>query len=188
MKLFVNKKTGFISDSDYVEIWRNNWPFYVRSKKGNKKISFNLPIGKYDIKEGFLKKLNEPLFYKKIKLPKPNRVTNFTGKVIVKYINNPHRCSVSFKNGNATFYFDHEYKNYPDFVVTWICGHELAHFLYRGQKQFSEKMCDNHSANMLLELGYNHSQIKCAIDMAISSGYLAQSRKDFLYNNLLKNQ
>ncbi len=187
MKLILNKKTGFKSDSDRVEIWRNGWPFYVRSKR-KKEISFNLPIGKFDIREGDIKKLIEPIEYKKIKLPKPNKPTYFTGKIIVKWINNPHRCSVSFRSGNAKFLFDHSYKEYPDFVIIWICGHELAHFLYRGQKQFSEKMCDNYSANMMLELGYNHSQIKCAIDMAISSGYLAQNRKDFLYNNLLKNQ
>lgn len=115
-------------------------------------------------------------------------MTQFYGKIKIIWEDNPNKCSVSFDGGNATFYFDHSFKNFPDFVCVWICGHELAHFLYKGQKQFSEKMCDNYSANMLLELGYNPSQITAAINMALSNGYLAQDRKKLVLQNLIKNQ
>lgn len=187
MIIVTNKKTGFISDSDRVEIWRNGWPFYNRTKRKGK-ISFNLPIGKFEIKYGNIEKLNEPIKYKKIKLPYPNNVTNFYGKIKIIWETNPYKCSVDFSGGNATFYFDPSFKDFPDFVVVWICGHELAHFLYKGQKQFSEKMCDNYSSNMLLDLGYNPSQITAAINMALSNGYLARERKNFVLQNLLKNQ
>lgn len=186
-KIILNEKTGFISDSDRVEIWCNEAPFYNRSKRKNK-LSFNLPIGIYDVRYGNIDKLPIPIKYKKVILPKPNSVTNFYGKITIIWQDNPNKCSVSLSGGNATFYFDPSFKEYPTFVVIWICGHELAHFLYKGQKQFSEKMCDNYSGNMMKELGYNPSQISAAIELSLSSGYLAKERKKFVTENLLKVQ
>lgn len=185
MEVSINKKTGFITTSKRVVIFRYGIPFYCKTRK-NKTLSFNLPAGNYLINEGDVKKLSNPIRFNKIKLTPPNKVSNFSGKINVSWIDNPNRCSVDLSSGDADVYFDNEYRDYPWFVIIFIIGHELGHFLYRGRGQESEKCCDNYSANMMLDLGYNPSQIDAAIEMAISNKSKANARKKLVYENLLK--
>lgn len=186
--LKVYTKSGFYSYSPYVVIYRFGKPFYAKKNRG-KTIEFNLPEGVYEVVSGDLVKMSSPINYKLIDLPKPNHVTVFPGKVKIYVCDNPNRCTVNL-NGkyHASFYFDYRFLDSSRYCITWICGHELGHYFYRGQKQISEQNCDHFAANLMLMIGYNPSQIDAAINEAISNGYLARVRKEMLYENLLEVQ
>lgn len=186
MTFKVDKKSGFESYSPVVCIYRNGEPFYAIKRDGMR-VLFNLPPGEYKLLAGKLKRLDRPVIYDKIKLPKPERLLKFSGKLKFYFIDNPNKCTVDLGDKYLTrVYFDHSFKSLPWVVQLWVVGHELGHYLYGGHGQISEQNCDHYSANMLLKIGYNPTQIDAAIENAISNGYHARIRKDKLYENLIK--
>lgn len=188
MYLRVYTKTGFVSESPCVVIYRFGKPFFAKKNRSSK-LEFNLPKGKYEVVFGNLKKMEKPVEYKMIDIPAPNHFTKFPNKIKIIICKNPNKCTVDL-NGKyyTTFYFDKRFRDASRYCVTWICGHELGHYFYRGQGQISEQNCDHFAANLMLDIGYNPSQIDAAIGEAISNGYLARIRKDMLYENLLEIQ
>ncbi len=185
MFLTVNKKTGFKSNSPVVVIYCNGLPFYAKSRSLNKSLEFNLPAGFYEIISGKITTLPQPLEYKLIDLPKPNNETKFNGKVKISYRENPNKCSVDLYSNPIRIIFDNAFKKSSRYTKSWVIGHELGHLKYKGQGQKSEQNCDHYSANLMLKLGYNPSQIDAAIKEAISNGYNAVVRKELLYQNLI---
>lgn len=185
MLFSINKKTGFITTSKKVVIYRFGMPFYSRTRT-KKFLKFNLPAGDYNLISGEISKMRSPIIYKKIKLPEPNKITKFSNNIKVYFVTNKNKCSVDLSGPSPIFYFDNSFKNYPRFVITWICGHEIGHYFYRGEGHFSEKKCDIFSSNLMLDLGYNPSQINAAIQMALSDNKLSELRKKHVYSHLLK--
>lgn len=187
MRFGIDKITGFYSYSPVICILRNDKPFYANTLKNGKKVmEFNLPPGEYDLIEGSFKKFLKPLEYKLIDLPKSNNELKFPGKVKIYWRENPNKCSVDLSDKYLMkVYFDPSFRDMSDYVRTWVLGHELGHYIYRGRGQRSEKCCDHVSANLMLMNGFNPKQIDAAIKIAISNGYHALERKNELYENLL---
>ena len=187
MVFTLDKITGFYSYSPVICIYKYDKPFYANTlKNGNKVMEWNMPPGEYDLIEGNFKKFLKPLEYNLISLPKSLNEIKFPGKVKIYWTDNPNKCSVDLKDKyKMKVYFDHSFKNVSPYVRTWVLGHELGHYVYRGNGQKSEKLCDHLGGNLMLKNGYNPKQIDAAIEIAISNGYHALERKNELYQNLV---
>lgn len=180
MNFEVKEKSGFKSNSNRVIIFKNGKPFYYRKNK-NGVIRFNMPVGKFELIEGVIKKspfINYPL--KKIIAPKNAML--LPKKTTIVFEPNPNKCSVDILKGLVIF--DTSFKDCPDYVLVWVMGHEFGHYYYRGYGQESEKACDAFSANIMLTMGYNPSQINAAIKEILSDKALAEIRKECLTEHL----
>jgi hypothetical protein len=66
----------------------------------------------------------------------------------------------------------------------YILLHEVGHYFYSGQGQKSEIYCDLFSANEMLKIGFNPSQIKWAQSGTLSNSETSLERKDKVFNHL----
>ncbi len=189
--LQVRELTGYKSNSPIICIFRNGKPFYAKTNKSGN-ISFNMPIGTYDVLAGELTKLNKPLKYELIKLPNPTKFIKFPERIKIHFGENPHKCSVRMGKYQMDVYFDNSFKDADFYELMWIMGHECGHSFYGGcevgtPEYFkNEGYCDDFAANIMLIIGYNPSQIDAAIKQAISNGFHSKKRKESLYQNLIK--
>lgn len=182
-ELKVGEKSGFLSQSPVVEIIKDGLPFYKMERKA-RFIMFNMPIGDYEVVQGILTKRNI-IDYPLIPLPPPDANSHLPKKIVVKYIDNPHKCSVDISDSvTMKVFFDNQFKHYPEFVCDWIMGHEMAHYKYHGHGAESEQACDLYSCNIMLEMGLNPSQIQAAIDCALSNALISEHRKELIYEHL----
>lgn len=183
MRLIVTEKTGFVSQSPEVCIYKNGMPFYSMKRKGAI-IAFNMPRGDYEVQKGIMTKRNV-INYPLIQLPKPDVNGQLPKKIKITYRENKYKCSVDISdNVTMKVYFDPMFKNYPEWVRDWILGHEAGHFRYRGKGTESEKNCDLFACNTMLISGFNPSQIQAAIDVSLSNGIISEHRKENMYESL----
>lgn len=157
-------------------------PFYVRKDIDTAKgLRFNLPSGEYDLRLGDIEQ-NEIVPYPLIKMDLPSDFTPYPEKLKLVYKPTPRKCQIDVYN--FIVYADPMFKLFPKYVFKWVFGHELGHFPYKGEGIKSEKDCDLFSANLLLVDGYNPSQIRSAIDLALSNQLSSLCRKVNVLNNL----
>lgn len=142
MKL--SEKTGFYAPNPVV-VMTPEHDFFYKSKGGK----FNLPKGDYLMGDG-VEKLQKPVVFKKLRLPRPER--SMKPKVFsIEYESNPRLATIDHRRG--LIILDQSLKNKPvlrDFVL----GHEIAHRRYS-----SEPYCDQYAYNRMIEKGYNPDQI-----------------------------
>lgn len=136
---------------------------------------FNLPANFWGKIEGEVRELNEPVKYYIPDLPKFEKKTPLK-KLTIKYGENPNKCSVRFRDG--VILFDNQFKD-KELTRNYIIGHEIGHFFYLGNGDTSELNCDIFSAKMMLENGYNPSQIFITSNITLTG-----ANKDFRVNGL----
>lgn len=163
-----------------VKIFDNNGTLFYFKENREGKIHFNLPSGIYST----LNELNKSSVrkYKLYDLPKGNAIKKLPKKFHIRFIKNPHKCSVN--NSTHTIYFDYSFKSKPKPVLEYILFHELGHYFFSGQGQKSEILCDLFSANQMLIVGYNPSQIKWAQSGTLSDSDTSTERKEKVFNHI----
>ena len=178
--MLVSEKTGFKTTSPIVLIYENGMPFYARNIDTNG-LKFNLPAGEYDVKKGDLDQC-ETVEYRLMTLAEPKHFTPFPKNMELVWEANPHKCQIDVYRNKI--YADPVFKTLPKYVFKWVYGHELGHFCYKSfpwsskeQREQAEKDCDIFSGNLLLTEGFNPSQIRSAIDLAISNRLSSLCRK-----------
>jgi len=182
LKFAVKKKSGFISFDEVVKIYDANGVLFYFKENRNGKLHFNLPTGIYST----LNNLHNSSIrnYKLYKLPKGNNIKTLPKKFRIVYIKNPHKCSVD--NKSHTIYFDLSFKKSPLPIKDYIKLHELGHYFYSGEGQKSEILCDLFSANQMLIVGYNPSQIRWAQSGTLTDSNTSLERKEKVYNHISK--
>lgn len=176
-ELIIKQKTGFISYSKFNIFDKNKKLFYsddfTDSLNKYGYVKFNLPLGKYYV-IGNIFKLNAPIKFDLIKLPKPER-NILKKKYKILFGENPNKCSIFYEKG--IILFDKKLKDFPLYVLYFIYYHELGHLFYE-----TEKFADIYSVNKLLKLGFNPSQIVRAPYFSLSNKNF--ERKKFVVNKL----
>lgn len=185
--MIVQQKTGFKTNSPCVLIYEEGMPFYARDI-GASGLKFNLPAGEYDIKKGDLDQC-ETVEYPLMKIAQPTNFTPFPKNLELVWEPNVHKCQIDVHTNKV--YADPVFKTLPKYVFKWVYGHELGHFCYKGfawsnkqEREQAEKDCDIFSGNLLLTEGYNPSQIRSAIDLAISNRLSSLCRKHNVLDKL----
>jgi hypothetical protein len=182
LKFIVKEKSGFSTFDKVVKISDNNGMLFYFKENRNGKLVFNLPKGIYNTDNNLFK--SKFVKHKIYNLPSPNSIKKLPKKFKILYINNPHKCSVN--NRTHTIYFDNSFRNVPKPIKMYILLHEVGHYFYSGQGQKSEIYCDLFSANEMLKIGFNPSQIKWAQSGTLSNSETSLERKDKVYNHLVK--
>lgn len=179
-KFRVDSKTGFKALSNFTIYDEKGIEFYSDmftnnlEKSGN--LTFNVPRGTYYLK-GFIEKLNKPVNYSTLKLPKRER--NYVKKKFhLKYVNNPNKCSINRLTGEILF--DKAFLKAPKYIVFDIVCHEFGHQFYE-----TEHYADAYSTNMMLDIGFNPSQIGRAMVVTLTQKNNFY-RKDKVVNHLKK--
>jgi hypothetical protein len=178
-KLILETKTGFSSILPF-KIYDNKGILFYSSdfvskiSKGERH-SFNLPLGLYTV-DGFLIKLPQPVKYKEIILPKPERQKEIKKYKIV-FGENPNKCTIFYDRG--IILFDKVFLSRPLYERYNIYFHELGHNFYK-----TEKFADLFAAKKMLEKGFNPSQIGYGIIDSLSSNQL--ERKKFTVKKIIK--
>lgn len=171
---FLNKKTGFISSSNDIELLDGKgFLFYKRSFTG-KKNKFNLPKGKYFLKQGLLKKIKLPVKFKMAKLPAIEHLGRTQNNLKVIISDNPNKCSIDYFNKIITL--DGSYLKAPRIVVDFILAHELGHCFYADQSK-----ADMYAGNLLIKHGYNPSQVLEAPNLVLSNRSISRKKKMLKY-------
>jgi hypothetical protein len=166
MKLDLTKKTGF-RNINYREpiIIRDhrNIPFYDSRYLSKPVKFFNLPKGRYNVISGQITETLQPREYQKFTLPKAKRNRPLPQDFKVIFTDTPHKALVDWDNKEIVF--DNYFKTRPLPEVMFIFFHEMGHSKWGGyipgSKQYNdaEHYCDMFSHNMMLDEGYNPSQI-----------------------------
>jgi len=133
-------KTGFLFYAD----------FFVKQIAKGKRLNFNLPKGVY-FYEGFITKLPKPVETRVIDLPEPERNIPYREYKIL-FAPNPNKCTIFYKKGEIIF--DTMFKNVPLYMRFGVYFHEMGHLLYS-----TESKADLFAAKMMLDLGFNPSQV-----------------------------
>jgi hypothetical protein len=177
-KLVLTEKTGFSSILPFKIFDTKGILFYSsefvnKIEKGQRQY-FNLPSGIWQL-DGFLIKLDKPVKYKEIILPKPERKKPIaTYKIVFRA--NPNKCSI-FYNENLIV-FDTSFLTRPLYEKYNIYFHEIGHHFYK-----TEKFADLFAAKKMLEKGFNPSQIGYGLIDSLS--HLQEKRKKFTINKIL---
>lgn len=177
MQFELKNKTGFFAVSDKIEILDSSGnPFYFFDFTGRKKRRrFNLPGGKFTLKEGKINRLNKPVYWPLKELPRAEFLfRRYPEKWLILFGNNPNKCTVDYSKG--IMLFDKQYKTAPRLVFDYILNHELGHRKYK-----NEKYADAFSCNRMLLKGYNPSQIRLAPAITLSDR--SQDRKEYIFKH-----
>lgn len=176
--IFLNRKTGFSSDSDFKIYDLKGKLFYgsdfTNTIKKGKVLYFNLPLGSYEV-SGKITKLSKPVPHKKIHLPPPERMIPKKRFKILFGVN-PNKCSVFWKR--RVILFDNSFKEEPKYVVFDIFFHELGHRYYK-----TEHLADLFATKKMLAYGFNPSQIGRSLINTLSEK--SNYRKVLKVNSLL---
>lgn len=176
-RLILENKTGFSSLLPFRIVDKNNILFYssdfVKTISKGEILKFNLPAGIY-FYDGILTRLKNPVEYKNIVLPKPERVFKKKPFKII-FGENPNKCSILWNKG--IILFDTSFLKKPLFIKYNIYFHELGHHFYK-----TEKYCDLYAAKKMLEFGFNPSQV--GLNSLDSLSNLQYERKKFIINHL----
>lgn len=169
--------TGFETTAHTVEIFDGAArPFYFLENKEGKRVTFNLPPGKY-LPACEIKPLEKPLRYVCPELPKKEKSVPVVPELDITVGSNPNKAS--YKNATGEMFIDYSIWNKAIPERRFVMGHELAHTYY-----FTEWKCDVFSAAKMLERGYNPSQCFYANHHCLSDAQ--EARKKILYDFLRK--
>jgi hypothetical protein len=175
-KITVKKKSGYQSHTGrpLLIVDDKGLPFYHNDRK-NKTPFFNMPRGVY-YSNLPLRKLKSPVVYSLMVLPKPEK------NIIIKdyalsYAPNPNKATINHMK--KTIVFDPWFKTVPKHYRTFVTAHELGHGMYN-----TEKYADLKAANLMLQYGYNPSQIAEA-QFNVLTNRTSLERKEFLISSQL---
>jgi hypothetical protein len=173
----LDKKTGFYT-RDKVVILCHGLPFYVSTKE----TTFNLPSGTYEVEQGSIEELPKPIVYIVPTLPRPTRKSITPKKLKIIVEPNPHKCTFDLNKG--TVRIDPAFIDKGKTFLAFIFGHEIGHLNYLGSKHDDngELKCDKYSAKMLIDEGYNPSQLYFAQNLCLTH---SPERKE-QFENFLK--
>lgn len=183
MKQFtIDKKTGFKNNAFAI-------PIIIRDSRGmlfyetisfndfNKPVRFfNLPPGTYFIESGNFTPLQNPIQYNLLTLPSKERHYPNPSHFRIVLGNNPNKCSIIWHR-KLIVYDKNLFDNSTIPTIFFIYGHEKGHRFYR-----TEKYADLWSANYMLKLGFNPSQIGISPIASLSDGQ--KERKKLMVNKL----
>lgn len=168
---FFSSDEGLVIFDEYGNI------FYVHPNK-TKKINFNLPVGQFFTENNIMRK------EKFVPYTKGWEKFDSTGFVVRVGVN-PNKLTVT--PALKDIIADHSINDCKYIPLMEFClGHELSHTLPSG-KGISctgnvKNFCDENSANRMLAIGYNPSQINIARKMSMSDSY----RSDCLEKQVMK--
>lgn len=170
MQFSIDKKTGFHTSGKIV-ILSHSLPFYVSTKE----TIFNLPKGNYEVVEGDIHELEKPLIYCVPKLAPPTRNAPTPNNLQIIVEDNPHKCTFDLNKGIVKI--DPSIIEKGKAFLAFIFGHEIGHLNYQGSRQDAngELKCDKFSAKMLIDEGYNPSQLYFAQNLCLTH---SPERKD----------
>ena len=162
-KMILQEKAGFQSSMPF-NIYEPDGKLFYSSdftdhiEKGER-LDFNLPAGEYTFDGSFIK-LPYPVKTSFITLPQKER--NFTKKRYdIEYGTNPNKCTIYYERG--LILFDNSIMSKPLYVKYGIYYHELGHHFYE-----TEWKADLYSAKMMLDKGFNPSQVGRVVTEGLS--------------------
>lgn len=173
----IDQKTGFkLIGSKVAEIYDfEKKPFYFfQPQNGN----FNLPKGKY-YTNNIVSRLQKPLNYKLLKLPKKNR--NDLKNVFLTVKKNEATASILLHSGEIIVDKD-KFFNFGKMQKDSIFLHEIGHFFYD-----SEENADLFAANEMLKMGYNPSQLITSRASTLRDTELNEKRCFSLLDKVVRN-
>jgi hypothetical protein len=181
--LILEQKTGFTTSLPFKIFEPNGQLFYSSDftdhiEKGER-LDFNLPAGIYKYDGNFIK-LPLPVPVKMITLPPKERHYNSKRYEII-FGNNPNKCTIFYKDG--IILFDNQFKNSPLYIKYGIYYHELSHHWYK-----TEWKADIYAAKMMLEKGFNPSQIGLVQLETLGNSDKSFDRKEKIVNSLTGNK
>lgn len=169
--------TGFESTARVVEIFDGACrPFYYIENLQGKRVTFNLPDGKY-FPSCDVEQLSRPLEYVCPALPKREKNVPIVETLNIKVEANPNKASYANATGEMLIDYSIWQKSIPE--RRFVMGHELGHTYY-----FTEWKCDLFSAFTMLEQGYNPTQCFYANFHCLSDAQ--NERKNILFTQLKK--
>jgi hypothetical protein len=179
-KIELKKKTGFrVNNPMHPVIIRDfrGTLFYSTEPLLPRVKEFNLPAGTYFIDSGYISEMKNPVKYKKVPLPFPERFLPAPTDYDVVFGDNPNKCTIFWNEG--VILFDNSFREKPLPQLYFILYHEHGHARYK-----TEKFADLFAVNCMLDKGFNISQIGSAPVETLSDR--ADHRKNIVVNQLLK--
>jgi hypothetical protein len=170
----LNKKTGFSCNGSVSVTLPNGDIFYQHKKKGP--FSFNLPAGTYFISGENIKVLQKPLEFK-INAKRVQESTHELpkrGELQIKFADNPNKASIWVKQHKIVI--DNSYRNAPQVIKDYLIAHEIGHYRYK-----TERFADEFAQQVLLDKGYNMTQI---VQAAASTLFNGHERHNYCFENL----
>lgn len=141
-------KKATIQAGTNIEVYTSNTSLFYKAEAGK---LFNLPTGNYAI-FGVYKVLPFRLLTK-INLPQPEKIIKYKGIKKIALKDNPNKCSIDISSG--AIYFDRDFFNTLSLLeFRFVMFHELGHYFYK-----TEEKADKYACFMMLQIGYNASQI-----------------------------
>lgn len=163
--LILEKKTGFKNTRLDVPIIIDDFRginFYDSRNVKKPVEKFNLPAGKYVVKSGYFKSLPVPVKFAKNKLPVRERMFKPNPKNFdILFRPTKHKAFISWKE--KIIVFDPALKGRKLNELFYILFHEYAHQFY-----VTESKTDALAENMMIDEGFNPSQIHSAIVTVLS--------------------
>jgi hypothetical protein len=170
--LTVRQKTGFYRLNLKEPVILNDFrgfEFYNTSRLKKPVKQFNLPEGSYTIVSGKFKPMSTPVNFPLPALPKPQRNLKKPMDFDVIFANNPFKCTVNWDDKTITF--DNDFKRKPLNELYFILYHEFGHHAFK-----SEHLADLYSARVMLNKGFNPSQIGLAPINSLSEKQLIRKK------------
>jgi len=170
----LNKKTGFACSGEVVVKLPNGSIFYQHKKRAP--FTFNLPAGMYDIQGSNVKMLSKPTEYK-IKSQRVHESTHELpkrGELRIEFGDNPNKASIWVKK--HFILIDNQYRNAPQVVKDYLIAHEIGHYRYK-----TERFADEFAQQVLLDKGYNMTQI---VQAAASTLFNGHERHNYCFENM----
>lgn len=148
--------------------------FYQHKKKAP--FSFNLPPGVYNIQGDNVKMLQRPIEYKinAKRKPESDHVLPKPGELKIEFGDNPNKASIWVKK--HFILIDNQYKKAPEVVKEYLIAHEIGHYRYK-----TERFADEFAQQVLLDKGFNMSQIVAAAAATLFNGH---ERHNYCFENL----
>lgn len=177
----VLEKTGFVV-TDVTQ------PIVIRDARGRlfystesltpKVKAFNLPgFGKYLVDSGSFKPMKTPVNFPLLWLPAPERDHPPAKDFVIKWEDNPHKCTIDFTKKEIVFDKSFLEKTLPE--IYFIYYHEISHRYFK-----TEKWVDIMADNYMRLKGFNPSQIGYAHITTLSERQA--HRKTFHINRIIE--
>jgi hypothetical protein len=170
----VEKPTGYTAQNRVLIFDADGQPFYrFETNKGT--IKFNLPKGSY-MTASDITELPRPHKYE-FKRTRKREFFNYTppriGDLKIEFADNPNKASVYPKKHLVVI--DNSFKALPKYCIQYLLAHEVGHYHYK-----TEEFCDEFAQELMLEKGFNKSQIEEAARRTLHAGHYRH--KNCLHN------
>jgi hypothetical protein len=170
----LKNKTGFLCNGAILVTTPDGKIFYEHKKKGP--FCFNLPAGQYNITGDNVKVLQRPLEFK-IKAQRKQESYHELpkrGELRIEFGDNPNKASIWVKQHKILI--DDKYRTAPQVVKEYLIAHEIGHYRYK-----TERFADEFAQQVLLDKGFNMSQI---VQAAASTLFNGHERHNYCFENL----